>query len=137
MIGGDGGDELFGGYDRYYGNLYASHYGSVPEALRRRVLAPAVALIPESGWYKSVGHQLRWLHQLSFHSGGARYAASLSYFYFDRERRAELFAPAVREQLAQRSTPRPRSARRTKQSTAARSTACCTRTAWCACRTIR
>src|SRR5690606_17948044 len=64
-IGGDGGDELFGGYDRYYGNLYASRYGRVPEALRRRVLAPAVSLIPESGWYKSVGHQLRWLHHLS------------------------------------------------------------------------
>jgi asparagine synthase (glutamine-hydrolysing) len=98
VIGGDGGDELFGGYDRYYGNLYASHYGKVPAALRRRVLAPAVALIPESGWYKSVGHQLRWLHHLSFHSGGARYAASLSYFYFDRERRAELFVPQVAEQ---------------------------------------
>jgi asparagine synthase (glutamine-hydrolysing) len=98
VIGGDGGDELFGGYDRYYGNLYASHYGKVPETLRRRVLAPAVALIPESGWYKSVGHQLRWLHHLSFHSGGARYAASLSYFYFDRERRAELFAPQVLDQ---------------------------------------
>ena len=98
VIGGDGGDELFGGYDRYYGNLYASHYGRVPETLRRRVLAPAVALIPESGWYKSVGHQLRWLHHLSFHSGGARYAASLSYFYFDRERRAELFTPQVAEQ---------------------------------------
>jgi asparagine synthase (glutamine-hydrolysing) len=101
VIGGDGGDELFGGYDRYYGNLYASHYGRVPEALRRRVLAPAVALIPESGWYKSVGHQLRWLHHLSFHSGGARYAASLSYFYFDRERRAELFAPQVADQWRQ------------------------------------
>jgi asparagine synthase (glutamine-hydrolysing) len=101
VIGGDGGDELFGGYDRYYGNLYASHYGRVPEALRRRVLAPAVALIPESGWYKSVGHQLRWLHHLSFHSGGARYAASLSYFYFDRERRAELFAPQVADEWRQ------------------------------------
>lgn len=101
VIGGDGGDELFGGYDRYYGNLYASHYGRVPAALRRRVLAPAVALIPESGWYKSVGHQLRWLHHLSFHSGGARYAASLSYFYFDRERRAELFGPQVAEQWRQ------------------------------------
>jgi asparagine synthase (glutamine-hydrolysing) len=101
VIGGDGGDELFGGYDRYYGNLYASHYGKVPETLRRKVLAPAMALIPESGWYKSVGHQLRWLHHLSFHAGGARYAASLSYFYFDRERRAALFAPQVRERWQQ------------------------------------
>lgn len=98
VIGGDGGDELFGGYDRYYGNLYASHYRKVPETLRRKVLAPAMALIPESGWYKSVGHQLRWLHHLSFHSGGARYAASLSYFYFDRDRRGALFAAEARDQ---------------------------------------
>jgi asparagine synthase (glutamine-hydrolysing) len=97
VIGGDGGDELFGGYDRYYGNLYASHYGRVPAALRRKVLAPAMALIPESGWYKSVGHQLRWLHHLSFHTGGARYAASLSYFYFDRDRRRALLGPAARQ----------------------------------------
>jgi asparagine synthase (glutamine-hydrolysing) len=97
VIGGDGGDELFGGYDRYYGNLYASHYGRLPEAVRRRVLAPAFALIPESGWYKSVGHQLRWLHHLSFHSGGARYAASLSYFFFDKERRRSLFDGDIRE----------------------------------------
>lgn len=98
VIGGDGGDELFGGYDRYYGNLYASHYGRVPAAVRRKVLAPAMALIPESGWYKSVGHQLRWLHHLSFHEGGARYAASLSYFYFDRERRQSLYGPNARAQ---------------------------------------
>jgi len=74
-----GGDELFGGYDRYYGNLYANHYARVPAALRRHVLGPALSLIPEAGWYKSVGHQLRWLQRLSFLSGSDRYAASLSY----------------------------------------------------------
>jgi len=93
VIGGDGGDELFGGYDRYYGNLYASHYGRVPAVLRRHVLGPALGLIPDGKWYKSTGHRLRWLHRLSFLSGGERYAASLSYFYFDRERRAGLYTP--------------------------------------------
>jgi asparagine synthase (glutamine-hydrolysing) len=95
VIGGDGGDELFGGYDRYYGNLYAAQYGRLPETLRRKLLAPAMAMIPESGWYKSLGHQLRWLHHLSFHSGSARYAASLNYFYFDAEKRRRLYTREV------------------------------------------
>jgi asparagine synthase (glutamine-hydrolysing) len=99
VIGGDGGDELFGGYDRYYGNLYASRYSMLPSAMRRYVLGPALPLIPEAGWYKSLGHQLRWLHRLSFLSGGERYAASLSYFYFDREKRHELFTPEAKAAL--------------------------------------
>jgi asparagine synthase (glutamine-hydrolysing) len=99
VIGGDGGDELFGGYDRYYGNLYAGYYGKLPQIVRRQLLAPALDLFPAAGWYKSVGHQLRWLHRLSFLEGSERYAASLSYFYFDRRVRAGLFSAASREQL--------------------------------------
>ncbi|MGA2366164.1 MAG: asparagine synthase (glutamine-hydrolyzing) [Steroidobacteraceae bacterium] len=99
VVGGDGGDELFGGYDRYYGNVYASHYRRVPEVLRRYLLGPALSIIPESGWYKSIGHQLRWLHRLSFLSGGERYAASLSYFYFDNASRTALLAPDASAQL--------------------------------------
>jgi asparagine synthase (glutamine-hydrolysing) len=131
VIGGDGGDELFGGYDRYYGNLYASHYGKVPETLRRKVLAPAMALIPESGWYKSVGHQLRWLHHLSFHAGGARYA-SISI--------ASAVPRCSRHRYASggsSSMPKRRFARRTKHRRVDRWTRCSMPTVWCACRIIQ
>jgi asparagine synthase (glutamine-hydrolysing) len=99
-IGGDGGDELFGGYDRYYGNLYAGYYGKVPRIVRRQLLGPALTLLPAAGWYKSVGHQLRWLHRLSFLDGSERYAASLSYFYFDHDRRTSLFTSSALNELA-------------------------------------
>jgi asparagine synthase (glutamine-hydrolysing) len=99
VIGGDGGDELFGGYDRYYGFRMATRYAMLPKAVRRHILEPMLKLVPEGGWYKSRGHQLRWLHRMSFRSGGERYAESLSYFYFDRSFRGQLFSPAARVEL--------------------------------------
>jgi len=102
VIGGDGGDELFGGYDRYYGNLYANKYARLPVALRRNLIQPALRLLPRAGWYKSRVHQLRWLHELSFLSGSERYAAGLSYFYFAREQRRRLFTIEACRELADR-----------------------------------
>jgi asparagine synthase (glutamine-hydrolysing) len=95
VLGGNGGNELFGGYDRYYGNLYAGCHALLPERLRRDVIGPLLGLVPDGAWYKSLGHQVKWLHQASFLSGGERYARMYGYAYFGPELQAAVAGPEL------------------------------------------
>jgi asparagine synthase (glutamine-hydrolysing) len=95
VLGGDGGDELFGGYDRYYGNSYADYYALLPAAVRRRLFGPLVARLSGGSWYRSVEHRLKWLQYLAEARGGARYARSLRYFYVADEYRHRLYTPRL------------------------------------------
>jgi asparagine synthase (glutamine-hydrolysing) len=100
VLTGDGGDEVFAGYDRYFGFRWAGVYGSLPEPIRRHLLGPAIGALPESGAYKSLTQRARWLHQLSFDAGGRRFAQATAFFRFGAAGRGGLYRPAVAALLA-------------------------------------
>jgi asparagine synthase (glutamine-hydrolysing) len=95
VLGGDGGDELFGGYDRYYAQRYVAHWARLPVAVRRGIVAVLRGVIPDGFWYKSLRHRVQWLHDLSLAEGGQRYADSLGYFYVTRGLRPALYGEAL------------------------------------------
>ena len=99
VLGGDGGDELFGGYDRYYGNVLVSYYGLLPTSVRKHVFGKLLNFMPEGFWYRSLSHRIRWIHQMSFYRGGERYAKSLSYFYFSDGYKKTLYTDQFRSMV--------------------------------------
>lgn len=100
VMGGDGGDELFAGFDRYLGIGYMEHYMRLPSLLRQRIIAPIIDALPESFAYKSLTQKLRWMQQLSsFPDSGRRYAEATCFFRFNHEEKQQLFSNALWDQV--------------------------------------
>lgn len=93
VLGGDGGDELFAGFDRYVGNRYINIYNQLPSMLRSRLIGPLLDQLPDSFTYKSLTQKLRWVHQLSLQPSEAeQYAEATCFFRFSHQDKHTLYS---------------------------------------------
>lgn len=67
-LSGDGADEVFGGYRKYQGELQAERYRRLPAVLRRHILEPAIAALPESKDHPWL-ERARRLRRFAAHAG--------------------------------------------------------------------
>lgn len=99
VLTGDGGDEIFAGFDRYAGFSKVGWYALLPATLRRAVLGPLVRAIPDRAGYKTLAQKARWAHALSFHQGGRRYAEATAFFRFGEGDKAGLYTDDASREL--------------------------------------
>src|SRR4030065_1479202 len=99
VLGGDGGDELFAGFDRYLGVGIIDFYNYIPSLIRQKIIGPLINSFPDSFTYKSTSQKLRWIHQLSATDEGERYAEATAFFRFTHAQKHSLFGDNLWNQL--------------------------------------
>jgi asparagine synthase (glutamine-hydrolysing) len=102
VLGGDGGDELFAGFDRYVGGRYIDAYGRLPLLVRKKLFGPVLNAISDSFTYKSTTQKLRWVHNLSLLPTPAeQYAEATCFFRFNSQDKQALYSESLWRKLGE------------------------------------
>lgn len=96
---GDGGDELFAGYDRYVAANILRLYRAIPMGLRKNIVPRLLAFFEERTDRKSWRQTLRWMNSMSLVPKPEAYARGISFFSFENEQKEKLYTPEFRHQV--------------------------------------
>lgn len=98
-LGGDGGDELFAGYDHYIADKLALRYGRLPTFLRRGVIEPLLSSLPPGRAKKGIVNRLKRF------VAGLRYPPELAHarwmVFYDEVEKQALFTGDLAAQRSQ------------------------------------
>lgn len=103
-LGGDGGDEVFGGYSRYSQSKLVNYYTRLPARLRQNLFAPMINMLPDSFGYFSIATKARWAHEMSFLQGAARHYHAMIFFRFPDSMRSQLFQRDTQKRIENKDT---------------------------------